>query len=244
MIKIDINCDLGEGVDNEALLMPLISSCNIACGGHAGNETIMREVVELAKKHDVKIGAHPSFPDQKNFGRKIMKMSPEGLHDSIYNQVQRLKIILDQQDLPLHHIKPHGALYNLAAIDEETATVIVDVLKRFEPHVLLYAPFQSVVSQIATNAGLKVRHEAFADRNYNTDLTLVSRTNPKALIQDSEQMFEQVYHIISEQKVTAIDGVEVKLKADTFCVHGDGKNVIKNLKDLILKLEQNSIGIF
>ncbi|MDG5491815.1 5-oxoprolinase subunit PxpA [Psychroserpens sp. SPM9] len=243
MYKIDLNCDLGEGVGNEALLMPLLSSCNIACGGHAGNVSTMETVTALANRYQVKIGAHPSFPDQENFGRKIIKMSQKDLQDSIYSQVQGLKIILDKQDLPLHHIKPHGALYNLAAIDEETATAIVKVVKRFGPHVFLYTPYQSVVSQIAVSAGVKVKFEAFADRNYNDDLTLVSRTKTQALIHDSETMFRHIYQIVLNEKVTTINGVEVTLKADTFCVHGDGENVVENLTDLILKLKQNMIEI-
>ncbi|MEH6536138.1 MAG: 5-oxoprolinase subunit PxpA [Psychroserpens sp.] len=241
--KIDINCDLGEGMGNEALLMPLISSCNIACGGHAGDTSTMETVVTLAKDYKVKIGAHPSFPDQENFGRKVLKMTSELLHNSIYEQIDNLKTILDKQNVPLHHIKPHGALYNLAAVDENTASIIVDVVKRFGNEIFLYVPFQSIISETASKEGLQVKFEAFADRNYNQDLTLVSRTEEHAVIHDSEAMFQHMYPMIIDGKVTAINGVEVELKADTFCVHGDGEDVVKNLKDLIVKLRKNNIEI-
>lgn len=244
MNKIDINCDLGEGIGNETLLMPLISSCNIACGGHAGDVSTMKAVVELAKVNNTKIGAHPSFPDRENFGRTVIKMSPEALHNSIYQQIDSLRVILREQNSQLHHIKPHGALYNLAAIDEHTASIIVDVVKRFGKDVFLYVPFQSVISKIAIKEGVQVKFEAFADRNYNQDLTLVSRSEENALIQDSETMFHHIYQMIFNGKVTAINGVEVALKVDTFCVHGDGENVIENLKDLIAKLKQKNIETF
>lgn len=243
MNKIDINCDLGEGLDNEQLLMPLISSCNIACGGHAGNQSTMNTVVELAKMHKVKIGAHPSFPDRENFGRKIVEISPEALHQSVYEQVLSLKVILKEQNSQLHHIKPHGALYNLAAIDRVTAGLIVDVVKRIGDNIYLYVPFRSVISEIAIKENVQVKFEAFADRNYNTDLTLVPRTEANALIQDGESMFQHIFQMISKGKVTTINGVEVELKADTFCVHGDGKNVEENLKYLVARLKEKNIKI-
>nr|WP_321235667.1 5-oxoprolinase subunit PxpA [uncultured Psychroserpens sp.] len=244
MTKIDINCDLGEGVGNEAVLMPLISSCNIACGGHAGDISSMETVVDLAIAHKVKMGAHPSFPDRENFGRKVITMPPEALYNSIYQQIESLRTVLNEQNQQLHHIKPHGALYNLAVVDENIAAIIVEVVKHFGKDVFLYVPFQSVISEIAIKEGVQVKFEAFADRNYNQDLTLVSRTEDNALIQDSEEMFQHVYQMVFRGKVTAINGVEVELKVDTFCVHGDGENVVRNLKDLILKLKQKNVEIF
>lgn len=241
--KIDINCDLGEGVGNEAVLMPLISSCNIACGGHAGDLDTMTKVVNLAKINTVNIGAHPSFPDKENFGRSVITMSANDLFDALTIQIESLKAIVEVHKLKLHHVKPHGALYNLASVDAAIATVIINVIKSIDKDLVLYAPFQSVISKIAMREGLKVMFEGFADRNYNKDLTLVSRAEPNALIHDPIMMFEHVYNMISCGNVTTRDGVEVPLKVDTFCMHGDEKNVAYNLQFLIKKLASKNIEI-
>ena len=243
MKTIDINCDLGEGVGNESVLMPLISSCNIACGGHAGDLETMHDVVVLAKNYHVKIGAHPSFPDKKNFGRLVMNMSSIDLFDALKSQIESLKSIVEAQQLKLHHVKPHGALYNLASVDVEIATVIVNVIKSIDENLILYAPFESVISRIAEEEGLKVMFEGFADRNYNQDLTLVSRIKPNALIHDPIKMFDHVYNMICFGKVTTSNGVEVELIVDTICVHGDGENVEENLQLLIQKLVSKNIKI-
>lgn len=243
MIKIDINCDLGEGIGNEALLMPYLSSCNIACGGHAGNELIMNTVSELAIKHHVKIGAHPSFPDREHFGRKYMSLSSEALQESLSHQIYALKLILDKKNVRMHHVKPHGALYNSAVTDPSIAISIVDVIKTIDQDLILYAPYESVISEIAKQNGIQVMFEAFADRNYNDDLTLVPRGKENALIQDSNAMLKHVSRMIFHGKVTAINGVEVDLKADTFCVHGDGRNAVENLKYLVTHLKQHNVKI-
>lgn len=243
MNQIDINCDLGEGIDNEALLMPYLSSCNIACGGHAGDVKTMEHVVNLAKKYDVKIGAHPSFPDKENFGRVIIEISSSDLYKSIEQQIRLLLKVVQSMNLELNHVKPHGALYNLASIDKNTAQIIVSVIKDIDNNLILYAPYQSVISEIAISEGLKVMYEGFADRNYNDDLTLVSRQQNDAIIHDSEQIFEHVFNMISQGIVRTKNGVEVELKVDTFCVHGDHENVLENLKVLSSKLKQNAIHI-
>ena len=175
-ISLDINADIGEGIDNEAELIPLLSSCNIACGGHAGNIEIMNKCVELAKKYRVKIGAHPSFPDKDNFGRQVVDMSCPALYQSIKNQIKALMRVVREQHAALHHVKPHGALYNLAAKDKTTAEVIVEVMKSIHLPLKLYVPYGSVIANIATKAKIPITFEVFADRNYNSDLSLVSRT--------------------------------------------------------------------
>jgi UPF0271 protein len=243
MKTIDINCDLGEGVRNESVLMPLISSCNIACGGHAGDLETMTTVVNLAKINNVNIGAHPSFPDKENFGRAIIAMSADDLFDTLTTQIKSLKVIVEAQQLKLHHVKPHGALYNLASVDAATATVIVNVVKSIDKDLVLYAPFESVISKIAIQEGLRVMFEGFADRNYNEDLTLVLRSELNALIHDPVVMFEHVYNMISRGNVTTREGAEVPLKVDTFCMHGDEKNVAYNLQFLIKKLASKNIEI-
>ena len=146
---IDVNADVGEGVGNELDLMPLLSSCNIACGGHAGDLASMTQVVRLAKAHKVKIGAHPSFPDKDNFGRIDMKMSAADLYSSIKHQIRDLQEVIHSEDAQLHHIKPHGALYNMAAKDEKTANVIIEVVKSISLPVKLYAPYKSIIEDLA-----------------------------------------------------------------------------------------------
>lgn len=241
--SVDINADVGEGLDNESHLMPYLSSCNIACGGHAGDTFTMTEVVRLAKEHNVKIGAHPSFPDKANFGRKIMEMAAADLYTSLKQQIRVLQDVLWTENAMLHHIKPHGALYNLAAKDEKIAKVIVEVIKSIALPLKLYAPCNSVVAEIAKAEQIEVTYEAFADRNYNSDLSLVSRKNKNAILEKKDEILRHVLLMIQHQKVSVIDGVEVPLKASTFCVHGDTKNALEILKYLNKKLPKNNIII-
>jgi len=243
VISIDINADVGEGLGNEADLMPFLSSCNIACGGHAGDEVIMSQIVKLAKKHHVKVGAHPSFPDKANFGRVNLDISDAELYASIIDQISALKNIAEAEGVTLNHIKPHGALYNLAAKDEKTARVVIEVIKRLELPIDLYAPFNSVIANLAKQENIAVTFEAFADRNYNDDLSLVSRTNSNAILHKKEAVLCHVLSIVKNRKVTSISGVEVPIKATTICVHGDTKNALEILKYLSSNLKQNGIQI-
>ena len=243
VFKVDINADVGEGIGNEDKLLPLLSSCNVACGGHAGDEASMREVVRLAKYHRVKVGAHPSFPDTKNFGREIMTIPNTALFMSLKNQIKALIAIAREEQVSLHHIKPHGALYNLAAKDKTTAEVIIEVIKRFHIPLKLYVPYGSVIARLAKEEGLDIIYEAFADRNYNEDLSLVSRKLPNALITDSDEMFSHVYSMIVHEKVKTVNGVEVSIKANTFCIHGDNPKALKLAKLLREKLDEYNIQI-
>lgn len=240
---IDINCDLGEGIGNEALLMPYISSCNIACGGHAGDEETMALVVDLAHKFNVKIGAHPSFPDRVNFGRQKLMLSSEELYQTVFGQIAALKTIVETKGCVLHHVKPHGALYNLAAVDVGTALVIVEVVKSFGKDVALYVPFRSVIAKVATENKVPIIYEAFADRNYNDDLTLVPRHHNNALIHNPDDMFKHVYGMLVRGKVTTLNGVGKTIKADTFCLHSDGENIVHNVQILVQKLGQHNVAI-
>lgn len=229
---IDINVDVGEGVNNEAQLMPYISSCNIACGGHAGDLDTMRTVVKLAKQYRVKIGAHPSFPDKENFGRKPMEISSAALFKSIREQINGLLSVLRSENARLQHIKPHGALYNLATTDDSIATVIIEAVKSISLPIKLYVPYNSVIAELALKEKIPIVYEAFADRNYNDELTLVSRDNENAIISDSNKLFDHVSRMIKRQKVKTISGIEVKIIANTFCIHGDNPKAIKLIKDL------------
>ena len=240
---IDINADVGEGLSNEADLMPFLSSCNIACGGHAGDIETMTEVVRLANKQNVKIGAHPSFPDKENFGRAIMKLSSTDLYNSLKAQIRSLQSVLEKEKAQLHHVKPHGTLYNLAAKDEKTAKVIVEVVKRLELSLSIYAPFNSELARVAKQENIEVVFEAFADRNYNDDLSLVSRQNKDAIISDKVEVLNHILYMKNHEKVKTVNGSEVSLKASTFCVHGDTENALEILRFLNEELPKNNIKI-
>lgn len=242
-ITIDINADVGEGIGNEAALMPYISSCNIACGGHAGDIAIMNEVLSLAKQHDVKIGAHPSFPDKANFGRKPMDITFVELFKSLEDQVNALKDIAQQHQLSLHHIKAHGALYNLAASHIKYAQLIIELIHSIDSSLKLYVPYQSTLGNLAVSNGIEGCFEAFADRNYNSDLTLVNRREANALITDKTEIAKRVYTMISQQKVRVISGEEIKIKADTICIHGDNENAVEIAKYLHQHLTSKLIKI-
>ncbi len=241
--NIDINVDVGEGIDNESQLMPYITSCNIACGGHAGDFNTMQDVVKLAKQYHVKIGAHPSFPDKENFGRQPMDMSCAALFSSIKNQIDHLIKVLNRENASLHHIKPHGALYNLAVVDENIANVIIEVMKSMALPIKLYVPYKSIIADLALKENIQITYEAFADRNYNNDLTLVSRSEANAIIEDVNLVFEHVFRMVSDKKVKTIQGLNIDIKADTFCVHGDHPKAIDLIRNLTKKLEANDYKI-
>ncbi|OZV69959.1 5-oxoprolinase subunit PxpA [Winogradskyella aurantia] len=241
--QIDINADVGEGLNNEEALLPHLSSCNIACGGHAGDNATMTAITKLAKEYQVKIGAHPSFPDKANFGRRPMEISCSDLFQSLKNQIMDMVRITQAQNAKLHHIKPHGALYNLAAYDKSIASTIVDVIHSIDSNLKLYAPYDSVIAAKAMAENIEVVFEAFADRNYNNDLSLVSRQNENAIITNTEQVLSHVVRIVKENRVKTIEGVEKVIKASTLCVHGDTENAIEILRYLNDNLPKFGIGI-
>ncbi|HXA79687.1 MAG TPA: 5-oxoprolinase subunit PxpA, partial [Opitutaceae bacterium] len=217
MNRIDLNCDLGEGAGNDAGLMPLVTSANIACGGHAGNEATMRATVALAQKHGVAIGAHPGFPDREHFGRRELEMSPEEIWATVMIQIMALRAIA-----PLRHVKPHGALYNLAARDATVAGVIVDAVLAVDKELILFALAGSELVKAGRARGLRVAEEVFADRTYQADGSLTPRSRPEAMLTNEDAVVAQVMRMIGEGKVRATDGVDVSVKADTICIHGDG----------------------
>lgn len=243
MNYIDINCDVGEGVAGEALLMPYISSCNIACGGHFGNKETIDETIELAIKNKVKIGAHPSFPDQTNFGRKILNITPEDLKKSIQSQLELFAQRLEIFNVKMHHIKAHGALYNLIAKDIDAATNYINSIEKFAKGISVYVPYNSAIEKIAKERGINIKYEAFADRNYNADLSLVSRSNKNAVINNPSAVFNHIRQMIENEKVLTIDKVLVPIKADTFCIHGDHKNALEILKEITRLLNTQNIQI-
>ena len=239
----DINADVGEGVGNESVIMPFLSSCNIACGGHAGDEDTMKMTVLEAKKNKVKMGAHPSYPDPENFGRKEIDISCAGLFSSIKSQIKALMNIVRQEGRQLHHVKPHGALYNKAAVDCDTATIVLEAIKSFPMPLKLYVPYGSVIASMAIEERIPIKYEAFADRNYRDDLTLVPRSEPNAIITDLDNMTEHVLRMIKRGVVKTVNGNEIPIQADTFCVHGDNPEAIKLLQGLRQVLNQEFVKI-
>lgn len=243
MINIDINCDIGEGVDNEAELLPLITSCNIACGGHAGDADTMMKVALLAKEQKVLIGAHPSYPDRANFGRTSIKMAKDELKKSILVQIEDLNTVLKTLGISLNHIKPHGALYNDVAKDRELALVFLDSISKYKKEVFLFVPYDSKIAEEALRLGFRIKYEAFADRNYNEDLSLVSRKNHKALIQDPKKVMDHLLHMVTKGAVLTLSGKAVKIQADTYCIHGDSPSTLQILMYLSKHLPENQILI-
>ena len=229
---LNINCDLGEGLNNEHIIMPLIDSCNIACGGHAGDSGSMIECVEISIKNNVKIGAHPSYPDKINFGRKKIDISPSELSYSIISQIESLEIIADSYGLELNHIKAHGALYNQMMIDAELSNFYLDTIKDFKNKCSLYIPYKSEIEKIALKEGFSIIYEVFGDRNYNDDLSLVSRNNEDALITDPESVVDHIKTIKETESVKTINGNYKKIKFDTICIHSDTNNSIEILKKI------------
>ncbi len=240
---IDINADVGEGLNNEAQVMPFISSCNIACGGHAGTLETMRAVVRLAKQHNVKIGAHPSYPDKANFGRTTMPLSCADLFTTMSHQIREFMFVLREENAMLHHIKPHGALYNDCVVNDKVAAVVIEVMKSIAYPVKLYVPYGSVIETLAIKSNIPIVYEAFADRNYNENLTLVSRSKKNALIENADELFQHVFEMIVHQKVKTINGKKVTIKADTFCIHGDHSKTVDLLQNLTERLKQYHIQI-
>ena len=222
MKSIDLNSDLGEGAGTDAQLMPHISSANIACGGHAGDENSMRVTIDLARQHGVAIGAHPGYPDRENFGRDPMPMTEDELSEEIAKQLRALRRI--DPDLKLSHVKAHGALYNQAWNDEKIAKGIVAGVMKVYPKgtdVALFAAPKSALADIALRAGLRVVREGFADRAYEPDGTLRSRKHPGAVHTDPELAAKQALSFVRDGGVRAHDGSFLKLEVDTLCVHGD-----------------------
>lgn len=240
-IVIDINCDLGEGIGNETQLMPFISSCNIACGGHAGDKDIMNDVVNLAKENKVKIGAHPSYPDKENFGRLTMDLSKNKFKLIIQTQIANLVSFCESQNVKLHHIKPHGALYNDLAKDENLASLFLETIEKYKSSCFLYVPYASVLEKLALDQNFKIKREAFGDRSYNSDLSLVSRKLPNAVITEPVKILKQVIDIAKHNYVETVSHDKKSIKADTFCIHGDTPSALQILMYLSNELPNHNI---
>lgn len=230
-----INCDMGESYGtfikgNDEAIMPYINACNIACGFHAGDPVHMQRTIQLAKAHNLEIGAHPGFQDLQGFGRRIMKLSEEELTAILIYQIGALEKMANAASVQMHHIKVHGALNNLAARDELTARVIANVALSHFPEAYLYVPVNSVQSKIAQELGIKYKIEAFIDRKYASDYQLASRSIQGSVIHDPKMASDQFFLMNKHHQVVNIDGETMPLQADTFCIHGDNPNAVDILK--------------
>jgi UPF0271 protein len=225
-MRIDLNADLGESfgawtMGQDAQLMPLISSANVACGFHAGDPGTMRTTVRLARAHGVAVGAHPGFPDLGVFGRREMQLRPQEVEDLVLYQIGALAAIAHSEGVRLQHVKAHGALYNMACEDDALAEAIANAVVAFDPTLVLFGLPGSALLQAGLDAGLPVAAEAFADRAYHADGSLAPRSEPGSVLHDVDTVVARALMMVREQTVVATDGTAVRFEADTLCLHGD-----------------------
>ncbi len=248
MTSIDMNADLGESFGRYTLgmdekIMEVISSANIACGFHAGDPMVMERTVRLAAEAGIAIGAHPGFPDLMGFGRRNMAVSPEEARAYILYQLGALDAFLRPMRLRMRHVKPHGALYNMAAADEQLARAICGAVKDFDPELRLVGLSGSLLIRAAEKTGLRAISEVFADRAYEADGSLVSRRKPGAIISDEREALRRVIRMVKEGKVKAINGEEIAIRAESVCVHGDGETALLFAKSIREALTANDIQV-
>lgn len=241
-LSIDINADLGEGAGQDHIIMPLISSCNIACGGHIGDEKSMSKSINLAAKNNVKIGAHPSYPDNENFGRLPMDIPYIDLEESIKSQLDDFYRIAKENNQTVHHIKAHGALYNTIAKNEKIAKTYLNAISQLGTQAKLYVPYNSAIHKLARSK-YECLIEAFIDRAYNDDLSLVERSLANALHKTPEKAWKQLYEMAVHKKVNTLNNSIVKIYADTFCIHGDHPNAKQILEYIHQKLSKHNISL-
>jgi UPF0271 protein len=240
---VDINCDIGEGMPSDALIMLYISSANIACGFHAGDAKTMYETIQLALHHRVKIGAHISFDDRENFGRKEMYLNSHEIEKLVREQLEVIQNIAKSSGTGLHHVKPHGALYNMSAKHKGLAKTIAGTIKGFDPTLVIFGLSGSYSISEAKALGLATSNEVFADRTYQDDGSLTPRSQAGALIENVEQLQAQVYHFIMDQNVRTVSGKILPVVADTICIHGDGPHAVQFAKAIAALLSREIIPL-
>lgn len=236
MIHIDLNADLAEGFPYDKALLGLISSANIACGLHAGNAAVMKSAVKIAKENGVRIGAHPGFPDRENFGRTVMNLPSEELAAYLRYQLGALQAICTAEGAAIAYVKPHGALYNMAAKDVDLARVIAKTVREFDPNLKLMGLAGSLMLQIAEEEGLSTISEVFADRHYLPDGSLVPRSRSDAMVESDDEAIAQVLQMVTRGTVTAVDGSEVPVKAESICLHGDNQHAVQFAERIVSQL--------
>jgi UPF0271 protein len=242
-LSVDLNADLGEGAGHDDELLALVTSANIACGFHAGNATMMRASVRAAKERGVAVGAHPSLEDREHFGRRELPVSDDEVFALVAYQLGAFAAVAHSVGAQPQHVKPHGALYNMAARDEAIADAIARAVRAVDPHLLVFAPAASALSRAAEANDLTVIREVFADRNYLPDGSLVPRDHPQALLHDPVEAANRVFGMLRDDKVLAIDGTEVAVHADTICVHGDTPDAVRFALELRTCLAQTGVMI-
>jgi 5-oxoprolinase (ATP-hydrolysing) subunit A len=246
--SIDINSDLGESygsftVGNDQEVMKYITSANIACGYHAGDHNVMFETVRLAKKFEVQIGAHPGFPDIAGFGRREMHLSAREIYNLLVYQIGALSSICKVNGTKLSHVKPHGALYNMASKDRVMADAVAQAVSDIDPRLVIFGLAGSELVKAGREKGLRTAQEIFADRTYQSDGTLTSRQDENAMVHDRKLAIARVVRMIKEGKVSAVDGTNIIIQADTICVHGDEPQALKFVTELKQALEKEDIQI-
>jgi UPF0271 protein len=227
MSKIDLNCDMGEGMGTDELIMPYISSASIACGYHAGDEKTIWHAIELAASNKVAVGAHVSFLDKENFGRKEMSLPVNEIYELVEQQLIILSEIADSFDIKISHVKPHGALYNMSAKDPAIAKAIARSVKDFDESLVLFGLSGSHSIHEAKAMELKTASEVFTDRTYQDDGSLTPRSQPNALIENADKAIQQVLQMIKKGTVISVSGKEIPIVAETICIHGDGKHAVE-----------------
>ena len=247
-MQIDLNCDLGEAFGNYSFggdkdIIPLITSANIACGFHAGDENVMNETIQLAKENNVGIGAHPGLPDLQGFGRRKMDIKPKEIYNLVVYPLGALNGFCKIHGTRINHVKPHGALYNMGAKNKEIAQAIAQAVYDFDKSLVLVGLSNTLLISEAEALGLRTASEVFADRRYEDDGQLVSRQESDATITNTDEALQQVLKMVTENKVVSKNGKEIDLQADTICVHGDGAHALDFVTQIRKKLTKEGIDI-
>ena len=245
---VDLNCDMGESfgaykIGHDDNILDFVTSANIACGFHAGDPATMRKTVKLALEKNVGIGAHPGLPDLVGFGRRDMKITPQEAYDLVLYQMGALYGFVKAEGRTLQHVKPHGALYNMAAQSQPLSEAIAEAVYKLDPELILFGLAGSELVKAGKKIGLRCASEVFSDRTYQQDGSLTSRSNPDALIKDHTIAVKQVIRMVKEGKVHSLQGVEISIDADTICIHGDGEHALAYAKYISSALEEASIKV-
>ena len=240
-MKVDLNSDLGEGAGHDDEILSLVSSANIACGFHAGNPATIFSCIQAAKEKGVAVGAHPSLDDRKNFGRVEAQVSPAEVYALVAYQIGAFHALSTAAGVKMDHVKPHGALYNMAVRDRALSNAIAQAMLAADPRAILFAPAETELFKAAQELQLRTAAEVFADRNYNSDGSLVSRSRPDALLHDPSEAADRVLRMLEEGKIRTVDGRDIRVRVETICVHGDTPGAVEFVRMLRKQLEAKGV---
>jgi UPF0271 protein len=250
MLKVDLNCDMGEStslwpyrVSDDISLLPYISSINLACGSHAGDADTAKELIQQAVLWDIAVGAHPSFPDKENFGRKELHFSEKDMYRIVYDQLAAISSIALMNGARIRHVKPHGALYNMVAVDHRLAFIVCSAIQAFDEDLMIYGLAGSEIVKVADLMGLKSCSEAFADRSYQDNGKLTPGTEQSTMIEDEEQCIQQALQMIQQGTVCTVNGKNIPVKAESICIHRDSKHPARLAKLIYDALQDHKIEI-